>query len=145
MEDQATTLNTANARIACTSTPATSTWSWVSSNRNPDQVPRAPRRATARHGPRDHADSHGNGTVSESRLYHLIRQHGHLADRSFEITFLDPGVQAYAFTFRLDHEALPCHPCRLVPVRHVNADLLDVRYVEPGAVDGQLVILHGFP
>jgi hypothetical protein len=91
------------------------------------------------------ADGHGNGTVSEPRLYHPIRQHGHLADRSFEITFLDPGIQAYAFTFRLDHEALPCHPCRLVPVRQVNADLLDVRYVEPGAADGQLVILHGFP
>ena len=94
---------------------------------------------------RTDADGHGNGTVSEPRLYHLIGQHGHLADRSFEITFLDPGIQAYAFTFRLDHGALPCHPCRFVPVRQVNADLLDVRYVEPGAADGQLVILHGFP
>jgi len=91
------------------------------------------------------ADGHGNGTVSEPRLYHLIRQHGHLADRSFEITFLDPSIQAYAFTFRLDHEVLLCHPCRLVPVRQVNADLLDVRHVESGAADGQLVILHGFP
>jgi len=33
----------------------------------------------------------------------------------------------------------------LVPVRQVNADLLDVRYVEPGAAGGQLVILHRFP
>ena len=91
------------------------------------------------------ADGHGNGTVSEPRLHHLIRQHGHLADRSFEITFLAPGIQAYAFTFRLDHEALPCHPCRLVPVRQVITDLLDVRYFEPGAADGQPAILHGFP
>jgi hypothetical protein len=31
------------------------------------------------------------------------------------------------------------------PVRQVTADLFDVGYVEPGAADGQLVILHGFP
>lgn len=43
-------------------------------------------------------DADGNGTVSEQRLYQLIRQ-GDLSDRTFEIRFHDSGVQAYAFTF----------------------------------------------
>jgi hypothetical protein len=41
----------------------------------------------------------GNGTLTEPRLYQLIRQAGPISDHTFEITFLDPGVQAYAFTF----------------------------------------------
>jgi hypothetical protein len=41
----------------------------------------------------------GQGVVTEQRLYQLIRQSGRIADRTFEIQFLDPGVQAYAFTF----------------------------------------------
>jgi hypothetical protein len=44
-------------------------------------------------------DDQGSGTVTEQRLYQLIRQPGPVTDRTFEITFLDPGVQAYAFTF----------------------------------------------
>ena len=44
-------------------------------------------------------DDQGNGTVAEPRLYQLIRQAGPIAERTFEITYLDPGVQAYAFTF----------------------------------------------
>ena len=44
-------------------------------------------------------DDQGNGTVTEPRLYQLIRQPGPNTERTFEITFLDPGVQAYAFTF----------------------------------------------
>jgi thiol-disulfide isomerase/thioredoxin len=44
-------------------------------------------------------DDQGYGTVTESRLYQLIRQPGPIGERSFEITFLDPGVHAYAFTF----------------------------------------------
>jgi hypothetical protein len=45
------------------------------------------------------ADDQGNGTVTDPRLYQLIRQPGPVTDRTFEVTFLDPGVQAYAFTF----------------------------------------------
>src|ERR1700755_1741099 len=41
----------------------------------------------------------GTGTITEQRLYQLIRQNGPIADHTFEIRFLDPGVQAYAFTF----------------------------------------------
>ena len=44
-------------------------------------------------------DGQGYGTVTEARLYQLIRQDGPVAARTFEITFLDRGVQAYAFTF----------------------------------------------
>ena len=44
-------------------------------------------------------DDQGNGTVSEQRLYQLIRQPSPIADRQFEIEFLDPGVEAFAFTF----------------------------------------------
>jgi cytochrome c biogenesis protein CcdA/thiol-disulfide isomerase/thioredoxin len=44
-------------------------------------------------------DAGGNGTVSEERLYQLIRQSGDVRDRTFEIEFLDPGVVGYAFTF----------------------------------------------
>jgi thiol-disulfide isomerase/thioredoxin len=44
-------------------------------------------------------DDQGNGTVADPRLYQLVRQPGPVTDRTFEITFLDPGVQAYAFTF----------------------------------------------
>ena len=44
-------------------------------------------------------DEQGNGTVSEQRLYQLIRQPKPIADRLFEIEFLDAGVEAFAFTF----------------------------------------------
>ena len=44
-------------------------------------------------------DEQGYGTVTEQRLYQLIRQPSPIADRLFEIEFLDPGVEAYAFTF----------------------------------------------
>jgi thiol-disulfide isomerase/thioredoxin len=44
-------------------------------------------------------DDQGNGTVADPRLYQLVRQPGPVTERTFEITLLDPGVQAYAFTF----------------------------------------------
>jgi thiol-disulfide isomerase/thioredoxin len=44
-------------------------------------------------------DEQGNGTVTEQRLYQLIRQPKPVADRQFEIEFLGPGVEAFAFTF----------------------------------------------
>jgi len=44
-------------------------------------------------------DSDGYGTVTDDRLYQLIRQHGGIQDRTFRIEFLSPGVQAYSFTF----------------------------------------------
>jgi len=44
-------------------------------------------------------DEHGAGTVDEPRLYQLVREPGAVAARTFAITFLDPGVRAYVFTF----------------------------------------------
>ena len=44
-------------------------------------------------------DSHGFGTITEHRLYQLIRQKDAIEDRTFEIEFLEPGAQAFAFTF----------------------------------------------
>ena len=44
-------------------------------------------------------DDQGNGTVTEQRLYQLIRQSKPVVDRQFEIEFVDPGVEAFVFTF----------------------------------------------
>ena len=44
-------------------------------------------------------DAQGTGTVTEPRLYQLIRQPKPIVDRTFEIEFLDPGVEAFCFTF----------------------------------------------
>jgi hypothetical protein len=44
-------------------------------------------------------DDHGNGIVTEQRLYQLIRQPKPIADRQFEIESRDSGVEAFAFTF----------------------------------------------
>jgi hypothetical protein len=44
-------------------------------------------------------DEHGRGTVARQRLYQLIRERGSITDRTFEITFLAAGVEAYVFTF----------------------------------------------
>lgn len=44
-------------------------------------------------------DADGNGVVTGQRLYQLVRATGPVADHKFEIKFLDPGAQAYAFTF----------------------------------------------
>jgi len=45
------------------------------------------------------ADEQGHGTVTEQRLYQLIRQPGPISERQFEIEFLDSGMEAFAFTF----------------------------------------------
>ncbi|NUU04655.1 cytochrome c biogenesis protein DipZ [Herbaspirillum robiniae] len=44
-------------------------------------------------------DAAGNGTVTRTRLFQLVRQRGDVRERTFEVRFLDPGVMAYAFTF----------------------------------------------
>jgi hypothetical protein len=51
----------------------------------------------AAHG--DDVDAQGNGTVTEQRMYQLIRQPKPIVDRQFEIEFLDPGVEVFSFTF----------------------------------------------
>ena len=44
-------------------------------------------------------DEQGHGTLSQQRVYQLVREPGSITDRTFEITFLAPGVEAYVFTF----------------------------------------------
>ena len=44
-------------------------------------------------------DDQGNGTLSDQRLYQLIRQPGAVRERLFEIEFLGAGAEAYCFTF----------------------------------------------
>src|SRR5262249_33942715 len=44
-------------------------------------------------------DEHGAGAVVEPRLYQLVRERGSIRDRTFEIAFDAPGVEAYVFTF----------------------------------------------
>jgi thiol-disulfide isomerase/thioredoxin len=100
MEEQATTLNTANGQIAyrfhardlhLVMGPAVQGTS-VRFRVLIDGLPPG-----AAHGV--DVDDQGNGTVTQQRLYQLVRQPGPVTDRTFEITFLDPQVQAYAFTF----------------------------------------------
>jgi thiol-disulfide isomerase/thioredoxin len=100
MEDQATKLNQAGGQIA---------YRFCARDLHLVMGPAAPgtsarfrvlldgQRPGAAHG--TDVDEHGNGIVAESRLYQLIRQPGPITDRTFQITFLDPEVQAYAFTF----------------------------------------------
>ncbi|MBV9417993.1 MAG: redoxin family protein [Solirubrobacterales bacterium] len=44
-------------------------------------------------------DEDGSGQLRDGRLYQLVRQHGPVRERTLTITFLDAGVEAYAFTF----------------------------------------------
>ncbi|HEU5439702.1 MAG TPA: thioredoxin family protein [Ktedonobacterales bacterium] len=97
---QAAMLNTANGRIAyrfhardlhLVMGPATRGASVRFRVRLDGQAP------GAAHG--SDIDDQGHGTVSEQRLYQLIRQPKPIADRLFEIEFLDAGVEAFAFTF----------------------------------------------
>ena len=44
-------------------------------------------------------DANGFGQIREPRMYQLVRQSRPVADRTFEIEFLDPGARAYVFTF----------------------------------------------
>ena len=44
-------------------------------------------------------DEDGNGSLGDGRMYQLVRQHDTVRDRTLEIAFLEPGVEAYSFTF----------------------------------------------
>ena len=44
-------------------------------------------------------DKDGNGVVRDGRVYQLVRQHGGVRARTAQITFLEPGAEAYSFTF----------------------------------------------
>ncbi len=44
-------------------------------------------------------DEDGNGVLREGRMYQLVREHEAVRERTLEITFLEPGAEAYSFTF----------------------------------------------
>jgi thiol-disulfide isomerase/thioredoxin len=100
MAEEATTLNAAGGQIACR---------FHARDLNLVMGPAAPGTAVRfrvgidgqppgeAHGTDTDAD--GNGTLSQQRVYQLIRQPGPITERTFEITFPDPGAQAYCFTF----------------------------------------------
>ena len=44
-------------------------------------------------------DEDGNGVLQDGRLYQLVRQHDGIRERTLEITLLEPGAEAYVFTF----------------------------------------------
>jgi thiol-disulfide isomerase/thioredoxin len=44
-------------------------------------------------------DQHGSGTLTEQRLYQLVRQHGLVTERTFEIIFPAPDAEVHSFTF----------------------------------------------
>ncbi len=100
MEKEATTLNAAGGQIACR---------FHARDLNLVMGPAAPGSPVRcrvlidgqppgqAHG--TDTGGNGNGTVTYQRVYQLMRQPGPTTDRTFEITFLDTGVQAYCFTF----------------------------------------------
>jgi len=100
MGDQATALNTAGGRITCrfhardlhlVMGPEAAGTSAAFRVLLDGQPPGAAHGADV--------DAQGRGTAAGQRLYQLIRQPGPIADATFEIEFLDPGVAAYSFTF----------------------------------------------
>jgi thiol-disulfide isomerase/thioredoxin len=44
-------------------------------------------------------DEDGSGVLREGRLYQLVREHDTVRERTLEIAFLEPGAEAYVFTF----------------------------------------------
>jgi len=44
-------------------------------------------------------DKDGHGVLRDGRLYQLVREHDAVRERMLEITFLEPGAEAYVFTF----------------------------------------------
>jgi Thioredoxin like C-terminal domain/AhpC/TSA family len=100
MDDEAATLNAANGQLACR---------FHARDLNlviGQAAPGSPVRFRVRldgqppgqaHG--TDVDGDGNGTLTQQRVHQLIRQPGPIADRTFDITFSDPGAQAYALTF----------------------------------------------
>jgi thiol-disulfide isomerase/thioredoxin len=100
VKDQATALNKANGRIA---------YRFHARDLHLVMGPKTPGASVrfrvlidgqapgATHG--SDVDEQGNGAVIQQRLYQLIRQPKPIADRQFEIEFLDPDVETFAFTF----------------------------------------------
>lgn len=46
-----------------------------------------------------HTDADGRGLLDDGGMYQLVREQGRVRERTLEITFAEPGAEAYAFTF----------------------------------------------
>ena len=69
-------------------------------NASADSVPRGSSTATLRAGHTASTSTRtGTACCEDGRMYQLVRQHDAIRDRTLEITFLEPGAEAYAFTF----------------------------------------------
>ncbi len=44
-------------------------------------------------------DEYGKGLLRDGRLYQLVREHDKVREQTLEVTFLEPGAEAYIFTF----------------------------------------------
>jgi len=100
MKEEAATLNAAGGQIACRFHARD--LNLVMAPANPGTPVRFHvgidgQRPGQAHG--TDTDANGNGTLTQQRTHQLIRQPGPISDRTFEIAFLDPEVQTYAFTF----------------------------------------------
>jgi thiol-disulfide isomerase/thioredoxin len=100
MEEEAATLNAAGGQIACR---------FHARDLNLVMGPAAPGTPVRFHVDIDgqppgqahgtDTDADGNGTLKQQRVHQLIRQPDPITERTFKITFADPGAQAYCFTF----------------------------------------------
>jgi thiol-disulfide isomerase/thioredoxin len=73
----------------------------VLSRETPDPIPFRMLLDGAAPGPShgEDVDEDGDGLLRQGRLYHLVRQEGEVRERTLEITFAQPGAEAYVFTF----------------------------------------------
>ena len=44
-------------------------------------------------------DENGNGLLRDGRMYQLVREHDKVREHTLKISFLEPGAEAYVFTF----------------------------------------------
>ena len=72
-------------------------------------------------------DEEGQGTVDQQRLYQLVREPGSITDRTFEITFLAPGVEGYIpIDLAIgDSAALTAHPALYPPSKMLHLQAIN--------------------
>ena len=71
----------------------------VSRGAGADPLPGAARRSCTRRSHGVDVDEDGNGVLADGRMYQLVREHGTVREQTLEITFEEPGAEAYSFTF----------------------------------------------
>jgi hypothetical protein len=133
IQEEAARLDTADGRIACR---------FQARDLNLVMGPAAPGTPTRFRvlldgqppGP-DHGtdvDDHGSGTLAGQRLYQLVRQHGPVTERTFQITFPDPRRRSLRLHLRVDQgrQAMRFSPCRTPSTTHPR--FRDTRFCQGG-------------